>query len=68
LTSDPLACVTCGDVAASATVVEVIGETAVVDVGGVLERVGIELVAPVSPGDLLLCHAGIALATIAPAS
>ena len=54
-------CITCGDVAVTATVVEVDGATATVEVAGARERVGIELVEPVSPGDLLLCHAGIAL-------
>jgi hydrogenase maturation factor len=54
-------CITCGDVAVAATVVSVDGATAVVDVDGVSERVGIELVEPVEPGAVLLCHAGIAL-------
>jgi hydrogenase maturation factor len=54
-------CLTCGDVAVTATVVEVEGDTAVVDVAGRRERVGVELVAPVESGDVLLCHAGIAL-------
>jgi hydrogenase maturation factor len=55
-------CVTCGDVAEIATVVEVAGDTATVSLPqGSRERVGIELVAPVAPGDLVLCHAGIAL-------
>jgi hydrogenase maturation factor len=54
-------CITCGDTAVTATVVEVDGDTATVDVDGARERVGVELVGPVSPGDLLLCHAGIAL-------
>ena len=34
---------------------------ATVEVEGRRERVGIELVQPVEPGDVLLCHAGIAL-------
>ena len=54
-------CITCGDAAVTTTVVDVDGATATVEVDGALERVGIELVEPVSPGDLLLCHAGIAL-------
>jgi hydrogenase maturation factor len=54
-------CITCGDTAVAATVVEVDGDTATVDVDGARERVGVELVSPVAPGDLLLCHAGIAL-------
>jgi len=54
-------CITCGDVAVAATVVVVEGDTAVVDVDGERERVGVELVVPVSVGERLLCHAGIAL-------
>ena len=54
-------CITCGDSAVTATVVDVDGATATVEVEGVRERVGVELVDPVLPGDLLLCHAGIAL-------
>ena len=54
-------CLTCGDVAIVATVVSVSGDTATVEVDGRRERVGIELVAPVEPGETLLCHAGIAL-------
>jgi hydrogenase maturation factor len=54
-------CVTCGDVAVEAVVVEVDGVTALVEIGGHVERVGIELVAPAAVGDVLLCHAGIAL-------
>jgi hydrogenase maturation factor len=60
--TDPGHCITCGDVAEVARVVEVAGDTATVTLPqGGRERVGIELVAPVAPGDLLLCHAGIAL-------
>ena len=58
---EPDRCLTCGDVAVVANVVAVDGTTAVVDAEGRSERVGIELVAPVEPGDVLLCHAGIAL-------
>jgi hydrogenase maturation factor len=54
-------CITCGDVAVTATVVSVSGDTATVEVDGRRERVGIELVSPVEPGEALLCHAGIAL-------
>jgi len=57
-------CVTCGDVAVPATVVEARGDSASVELDGRREQVGIELVAPVEPGDVLLCHAGIALARI----
>lgn len=61
MTADPDRCITCGDAALAAEVVAVEGTTAVVDVEGRSERVGIELVEPVQPGDVLLCHAGIAL-------
>jgi len=54
-------CITCGDVAVPATVVEVHGATAVVERGGAREEVAAELVAGVTTGDVLLCHAGIAL-------
>ena len=54
-------CITCGDTAITATVVDVDGVTATVELDGEREQVGIELVTPVVPGDLLLCHAGIAL-------
>jgi hydrogenase assembly chaperone HypC/HupF len=54
-------CHTCGDVAVEGRVVEVAEDTAVVDVDGEREHVAIELVLPVAPGDVLLCHAGIAI-------
>ncbi|HET8953568.1 MAG TPA: HypC/HybG/HupF family hydrogenase formation chaperone, partial [Solirubrobacteraceae bacterium] len=54
-------CITCGDVAVEADVVEVSGATATVRVGKVTERVAIELVPDARPGDRLLCHAGVAL-------
>jgi hydrogenase maturation factor len=54
-------CITCGDVAVTATVVSVSGDTATVEVDGRREQVGIDLVSPVEPGEALLCHAGIAL-------
>jgi hydrogenase expression/formation protein HypC len=54
-------CVTCSDEAVEARVVAVDGDTAIVAADGRSESVGIELVAPVAVGELLLCHAGIAL-------
>lgn len=54
-------CLTCGDVAVEGRVVEVAGDTAVVEVGGRREQVAVELVAPVAAGEVLLCHAGIAI-------
>ena len=59
-------CHTCGDVAVEARVVEAAGDTAVVEVEGAREQVAIELVSPVVPGDLLLCHAGIAIRKVVP--
>jgi hydrogenase expression/formation protein HypC len=55
------ACVTCSDEAVPARVVEVDGANATVEVDGRRERVGIELVEGLGPGDTVLCHAGIAL-------
>jgi hydrogenase maturation factor len=57
----PGKCLTCGDVAVTAVVLEVHGNTAIVQAGEEREEVGIELVSPVAPGEVLLCHAGIAL-------
>ncbi|HET7555167.1 MAG TPA: HypC/HybG/HupF family hydrogenase formation chaperone [Gaiellaceae bacterium] len=54
-------CLTCSDEAVPAVVVEVEPPNATVEVEGRRERVGIELVEDVEPGDTLLCHAGIAL-------
>jgi hydrogenase maturation factor len=54
-------CITCGDIAVAATVVEVAGSTATVEVDGARERVGIDVVGPVGVGEVLLCHAGIAI-------
>jgi hydrogenase maturation factor len=59
-------CITCGDVAVEATVVAVDGLNATVDAGAGEEQVGIELVQDVAPGDVLLCHAGIALERVEP--
>ena len=61
MTAETDRCLTCGDVAVQATVLAVDGPTALVDADGRTEQVGIELVAPVEAGDVLLCHAGIAL-------
>jgi hydrogenase expression/formation protein HypC len=61
MTLEPQQCITCGDSAVAAIVVEVHGASAIVDVDGRREEVAVELVEPVEPGDVLLCHAGIAL-------
>jgi hydrogenase maturation factor len=57
-------CITCSDEAVTALVVAVDGADAVVEVGGARERVAIDLVPDATPGDALLCHAGIALARV----
>jgi hydrogenase maturation factor len=54
-------CVTCSDEAVEAEVVAVDGPEAIVRVAGAHEHVAIDLVPDAAPGDLLLCHAGIAL-------
>ena len=54
-------CVTCADEAVAARVRTVEALAAVIDLDGRLERVAIDLVPDARPGDLLLCHAGIAL-------
>ena len=51
----PARCVTCSD-------------EAVIAAGAQTERVAIDLVPDARPGDLLLCHAGIALARLEDAS
>ena len=55
------ACITCGDVAVQARVVSVRNGNAVIEKDGLREEVAVELVAPVDVGDVLLCHAGVAL-------
>jgi hydrogenase maturation factor len=61
----PDRCVTCSDEAVEAVVVSVDGVEAVVRVGEAEERVAIDLVPEAAPGDVLLCHAGIALELVA---
>ncbi len=59
------ACITCGDVAVEARVVAMRGATAIVELDGAREEVAVELVEGVGEGDLLLCHAGVALEKLA---
>jgi hydrogenase assembly chaperone HypC/HupF len=61
VTVEPERCLTCGDVAVAARVVEVEDSTALVEADGGRQQVAIELVEPVAAGELLLCHAGIAI-------
>ena len=58
---DPERCLTCSDEAVTARVRSVEELEAVVAAGDDVERVAIDLVPDARPGDLLLCHAGIAL-------
>ncbi|MBA3347407.1 MAG: SIS domain-containing protein [Actinobacteria bacterium] len=60
------ACITCGDIALPGRVVAVEGATATVDFDGLREEVAAELVEGVAVGDLLLCHAGVALERLEP--
>ena len=57
----PQRCITCSDEAVEAEVVAVHGSEAIVRVAGTDERVAVDLVPDAAPGDVLLCHAGIAL-------
>ena len=59
-------CITCSDEAVEAEVVAVAGLAAIVRVAGERESVAIDLVPDAAPGDLLLCHAGIALERVDP--
>jgi hydrogenase maturation factor len=68
VTVDRETCVTCSDEAVTARVRSVEGLEAVVAVGEASERVAIDLVPDARPGDLLLCHAGIALERLEEAS
>jgi D-sedoheptulose 7-phosphate isomerase len=56
---DPEACITCGDVAVTARVVEVQGPTAIVERDGAFEQVAADLIEGLQRG--VLCHAGVAL-------
>jgi hydrogenase maturation factor len=62
----PERCITCSDEAVEAEVVAVDGLEAIVRVAGGEERVGVDLVPDAAPGDVLLCHAGIALDRVPP--
>jgi len=54
----PPRCMLCGDAAVAARVVRVDGDEGVLEDG---ETVDLELVDDVGAGDLVLCHAGVAL-------
>ena len=58
----PERCLTCSDEAVAGTVVGLDGVDALVALpGGAQTQVAIDLVPGVAVGDVLLCHAGIAL-------
>jgi hydrogenase maturation factor len=61
MTPSPERCLTCADEAVAAYVRSVEGLEAVILVDQDTERVAIDLVPDAQPGDVLLCHAGIAL-------
>ncbi|MDQ3631781.1 MAG: SIS domain-containing protein [Actinomycetota bacterium] len=55
------ACITCGDIALPGRVVALTEHGATVDFDGLCEDVACELIEGVAQGDVLLCHAGVAL-------
>ncbi|MBA2295674.1 MAG: HypC/HybG/HupF family hydrogenase formation chaperone [Actinobacteria bacterium] len=56
-----LSCITCGDVAVEARVVALDRGNALVELSGRREKVAVDLVEGVAVGDVVLCHAGVAL-------
>jgi D-sedoheptulose 7-phosphate isomerase len=58
-------CITCGDVAVEARVVAVENGSAWIEKDGLREQVAVDLVEGVGVGDVLLCHAGVALEKLA---
>ncbi len=68
MTVEPGRCLTCSDEAIAARVRSVDGLEALITDGADFERVAIDLVPDARPGDLLLCHAGIALERLAETS
>jgi hydrogenase expression/formation protein HypC len=68
LPCDGPVCITCADAAVQVTVVELIGpDLARVDTGVGTETVSVALVDAV-PGDVVLVHAGEAIASLGPAA
>ena len=64
-TTDDLHCITCSDEGIEMTVVELTQCGAQCrDPNGIDQRVEIELVEPVETGDVLLVHAGVAIANV----
>lgn len=63
--SDAERCITCGDVAVEARVVALGPDGAEVETDAGCEVVAVDLLDAVCVGDLLLCHAGVALERLA---
>ena len=59
-------CVTCGDVAVQGSVVAVEGSRGLVRTAQGEEEVDLSLVDPVRPGELVLCHGGVAIERVKP--
>jgi D-sedoheptulose 7-phosphate isomerase len=59
-------CVTCGDVAVQGAVVAVEGSQGLVRTAQGEEEVDLSLVGPVRPGELVLCHGGVAIERVKP--
>ena len=59
-------CVTCGDVAVQASIVRVEGSRGLVRTPQGEEEVDLALVDPVRPGELVLCHGGVAIDRVKP--
>jgi D-sedoheptulose 7-phosphate isomerase len=59
-------CLTCGDVAVQASVVRIEVDRALVRTAAGEEEVDISLVDGVRPGDLVLCHGGVAIERVKP--
>ncbi len=56
-----VSCALCSDDAVTARVLAVFGVTAICDLDGCTSAVAIDLVPEAEAGDVLVCHAGIAL-------
>ena len=65
MTLEPQQCITCGDSAVAGTVVDVDGASALVDVDGRARKSRSTWSSRSQRGDVLLCHAGIALGKVA---
>jgi hydrogenase maturation factor len=61
-------CITCSDEGRVAEVRILLdgSQAEVLDASGLVEVVDISLVEPLTPGDVVLCHAGVALTVLRP--